>query len=368
LDLVVKIDRSRWTEGVKDLGYETLDEKELPSLYYELEEEFFVTHITNMAHGLIGIQPWVCRGCGELSARRFLRSPSMRFEVNVHGKDAADKSPHAMTMTTPILIPTCEKEDCQLLCKKICEDFNRKHQHIDSCNHGIEDFSDFYSDFEGCYSHFGDFGGAPGQKPIMVYSIHINADLEGQDKIVKVPIFKLPPRAQGVVPFTADTWHSLSEEQKNAAIKEIEVWAEMIIVAKNFVDGTPLSCRECHKQPFNIYFAHRGRTVTHIPNESVFLTRSIAIPVCSGGVDSPCLLRAQQRAEHWMRSHEGDNEMERSKRRCSYCGTRESVTDRFLQCSRCKAHYFCKKECQVAHWRAGHKKACQPWDFPTNSS
>ena len=30
-----------------------------------------------------------------------------------------------------------------------------------------------------------------------------------------------------------------------------------------------------------------------------------------------------------------------------------------LCCSRCRLEYYCSRECQAAHWRAGHKEACE---------
>ena len=32
---------------------------------------------------------------------------------------------------------------------------------------------------------------------------------------------------------------------------------------------------------------------------------------------------------------------------------------KLLKCSRCKRVRYCGRECQRAHWRAGHKAECQ---------
>ena len=40
---------------------------------------------------------------------------------------------------------------------------------------------------------------------------------------------------------------------------------------------------------------------------------------------------------------------------CAFCG----VAARNLKAyARCKTVYYCKRECQTAHWKAGHKKEC----------
>jgi glycosyltransferase involved in cell wall biosynthesis len=39
---------------------------------------------------------------------------------------------------------------------------------------------------------------------------------------------------------------------------------------------------------------------------------------------------------------------------CSSCSTEGAVNS----CSRCKKVWYCNSECQLAHWKAGHKQAC----------
>jgi hypothetical protein len=42
-------------------------------------------------------------------------------------------------------------------------------------------------------------------------------------------------------------------------------------------------------------------------------------------------------------------------RPCAHCG---ELFLKLKQCSRCKAVAYCSRECQVAHWKAGHKESC----------
>jgi hypothetical protein len=46
--------------------------------------------------------------------------------------------------------------------------------------------------------------------------------------------------------------------------------------------------------------------------------------------------------------------------RCGYC-CREDLKAKLRKCSQCKTLPYCSKECQVADWRAGHKKECEMW-------
>ena len=47
-----------------------------------------------------------------------------------------------------------------------------------------------------------------------------------------------------------------------------------------------------------------------------------------------------------------------SKRSCAHCGATEAVRGDFQACSRCRRAFYCSREHQRAHWRAGHKAAC----------
>ncbi|EJK47543.1 hypothetical protein THAOC_33728 [Thalassiosira oceanica] len=45
--------------------------------------------------------------------------------------------------------------------------------------------------------------------------------------------------------------------------------------------------------------------------------------------------------------------------RCANCSKKAETGEKFKQCSKCKAQWYCSKECQVEAWRAGHKKDCK---------
>jgi len=44
---------------------------------------------------------------------------------------------------------------------------------------------------------------------------------------------------------------------------------------------------------------------------------------------------------------------------CANCGKEVQAGEKFKQCSKCKAQWYCSKECQVEAWRAGHNKDCK---------
>lgn len=47
---------------------------------------------------------------------------------------------------------------------------------------------------------------------------------------------------------------------------------------------------------------------------------------------------------------------------CDNCMKVQKVIEhgRLKRCSRCKAKLYCSKECQIAHWKSGHKFQCNP--------
>lgn len=50
---------------------------------------------------------------------------------------------------------------------------------------------------------------------------------------------------------------------------------------------------------------------------------------------------------------------------CAFCGRVEDKGGPKMQfCSRCKCMYYCSRDCQAKHWKAGHKKTCKPLDEP----
>ena len=44
---------------------------------------------------------------------------------------------------------------------------------------------------------------------------------------------------------------------------------------------------------------------------------------------------------------------------CANCKKRAQAGAKYKQCSKCKAEWYCSKECQVEAWRAGHKRECR---------
>jgi hypothetical protein len=44
---------------------------------------------------------------------------------------------------------------------------------------------------------------------------------------------------------------------------------------------------------------------------------------------------------------------------CAMCGARDSPAKRLLKCGQCASAWYCSKEHQREHWRAGHQDACK---------
>ena len=44
---------------------------------------------------------------------------------------------------------------------------------------------------------------------------------------------------------------------------------------------------------------------------------------------------------------------------CGNCYKEAEAGEKFKQCSKCRALWYCSKECQVEAWRAGHKQDCK---------
>ncbi|EJK68628.1 hypothetical protein THAOC_10172, partial [Thalassiosira oceanica] len=44
---------------------------------------------------------------------------------------------------------------------------------------------------------------------------------------------------------------------------------------------------------------------------------------------------------------------------CGNCGKEVQSDMKYKQCSKCRAQWYCSKECQIEAWRAGHKKDCK---------
>lgn len=52
------------------------------------------------------------------------------------------------------------------------------------------------------------------------------------------------------------------------------------------------------------------------------------------------------------------------KRECHYCHMTSSNVNQ--RCGRCKLVYYCSKDCQKLHWKAGHKEVCGDTNNPNN--
>eukprot|EP00984_Skeletonema_dohrnii_P003952 scaffold1354_cov152-Skeletonema_dohrnii-CCMP3373.AAC.6 len=83
----------------------------------------------------------------------------------------------------------------------------------------------------------------------------------------------------------------------------------------------------------------------------------------------PICLSSLCNAESTRRAHEDRREMSSlapdqlgvaESEMCDYCKKVQNVNEsgRLKRCSRCKAKLYCSRECQTAHWRAGHKLHC----------
>ena len=46
--------------------------------------------------------------------------------------------------------------------------------------------------------------------------------------------------------------------------------------------------------------------------------------------------------------------------KCAHCSKNAQAAQvKLKQCSKCKAQWYCSKECQIKAWKAGHKKDCK---------
>ena len=64
------------------------------------------------------------------------------------------------------------------------------------------------------------------------------------------------------------------------------------------------------------------------------------------------------------------------RRKCIQCDKDQDLNGSnsppMMRCSRCHIAVYCSKECQIIHWREGHKRVCGiethssriPWVFP----
>lgn len=54
-------------------------------------------------------------------------------------------------------------------------------------------------------------------------------------------------------------------------------------------------------------------------------------------------------------------------KRCHYCCKEANQKVALKNCAKCKSAWYCSKECQVSHWKAGHKSDCIKHDAPVEA-
>lgn len=112
------------------------------------------------------------------------------------------------------------------------------------------------------------------------------------------------------------------------------------------------------------FFCDRAaKRISHTPvlegDESCLLIKDLPIMTCD---ELACRRKSQNLNEQISKemSKRGDLvAASRTMYHCSQC-TKAGTSEEMFKCSRCKACLYCSKACQTAHWRAGHKKECDP--------
>lgn len=111
------------------------------------------------------------------------------------------------------------------------------------------------------------------------------------------------------------------------------------------------------------FHVNRGDLLDRTPPQ---VLATMAYPICD---NKGCKLTASQRMEGVLASLEKEDGMtgiySQSPRECGTCGT-TSVHEMQI-CSRCKATYYCNRECQLKAWLE-HKKCCVAPDSSQTSS
>ena len=151
------------------------------------------------------------------------------------------------------------------------------------------------------------------------------------------------------------------------AMQSIERQATNYILKEGSNLGEPLLCRECSKLATAFCV---GRLVessniersTAQQARELSIEQDIGIPICTGGQDSPCFIKAKQRIRIQSINDMGREAYHRkiAGMPCLNCGKKEPDGVRFPACNRCSVAFYCSKECQVDGWHKGHKKACRP--------
>ena len=70
--------------------------------------------------------------------------------------------------------------------------------------------------------------------------------------------------------------------------------------------------------------------------------------------DLGCAFDNASNARDWLKMLERSGQSQ-----CTNCGKEAQGAVKLKQCSKCKAQWYCSKDCQVEAWKAGHKKDCK---------
>ena len=126
-----------------------------------------------------------------------------------------------------------------------------------------------------------------------------------------------------------------------------------------YLARTPYNCIVCQNQRATRMISNFA---THIDSlEGPVIVDYTPYPICES---SQCNFEASRRAHEFRRQASrqmpgglGAAEAEM----CDNCQKVQKVHEhgRMKRCSRCKAKLYCSKECQVDHWKKGHKLNCQ---------
>ena len=75
----------------------------------------------------------------------------------------------------------------------------------------------------------------------------------------------------------------------------------------------------------------------------------------------PAKLALEQLRSNLVRASSSDSPMSSSDARgtCGHCAARASSGTSLKSCSRCGIVFYCGRDCQLAHWKAGHQKSCK---------
>lgn len=137
----------------------------------------------------------------------------------------------------------------------------------------------------------------------------------------------------------------------------------LIAKARETPGSTARTCRFCGKLSTRLVgstmrFESQTNPRTHVVC-GISALHPICIPVCSGGRDSYCFIKARVQASRYIKELEGKSTFNQALQRCWHCNAMETEERRFLRCAKCNVAFYCGKECQVAAWKSGHKAPCK---------